>query len=98
MFALTNRPATALRPWDPHGSRKPCTRFVKDIILHRATSEAVTIKVVLDVERRQAGRDHIEAFQESISDLEELPSLKHKATTHEERPFFPGLKHLSNYP
>ena len=58
-----------------------CTRFATEIILRRATSDAITIKVIPDAERPQAERDHIEAFQESISDFEELPSLMDKATT-----------------
>lgn len=58
-----------------------CTRFATEIILPRATSDAITIKVIPDAERPQAERDHVEAFQESISDFEELPSLMDKATT-----------------
>ena len=58
-----------------------CTRFATEIILRRATSDAITIKVIPDAERPQTERDHIEAFQESISDFEELPSLMDKATT-----------------
>ena len=58
-----------------------CTRFATEIILRRTTSDAITIKVIPDAERPQAERDHIEAFQESISDFEELPSLMDKATT-----------------
>ena len=58
-----------------------CTRFATEIILRRATSNAITIKVIPDAERPQGERDHIEAFQESITDFEELPSLTDKATT-----------------
>ena len=58
-----------------------CTRFATEIILRRATSDAITIKVIPDDERPQAEREQIEAFQESISDFEELPSLMDKATT-----------------
>lgn len=58
-----------------------CTRFATEIILRRATSDAITIKVIPDAERPQVERDHIEAFQESISDFEELRSLMDKATT-----------------
>ncbi len=58
-----------------------CTRFATEIILRRATSDTITIKVIPDAERPQAERDHIESFQESISDFEELPSLMDKATT-----------------
>ena len=58
-----------------------CTRFATEIILRRAARDAITIKVIPDTERPQAEREHIEAFQESISDFEELPSLMDKATT-----------------
>ena len=58
-----------------------CTRFATEIILRRATSDAITIKVIPDAERPQAEREQIEAFQESISDFEELPSLMDKATS-----------------
>ncbi len=58
-----------------------CTRFATEIILRRAPSDAITINVIPDAERPQAERDHIEAFQESISNFEELPSLMDKATT-----------------
>ena len=49
--------------------------------MRRATSDTITIKVIPDAERPQVERNHIEAFQESISDFEELPSLMDKATT-----------------
>ena len=42
-----------------------CTRFATEIILRRATSDAITVKVIPDAERPQGERDHIEAFQES---------------------------------
>lgn len=58
-----------------------CTRFATEIILRRATSDAITVKVIPDAERPQGERDHIEAFQESISDFDEPPSLMNKATT-----------------
>ncbi|KAI9808036.1 MAG: hypothetical protein M1827_007542 [Pycnora praestabilis] len=58
-----------------------CTRFATEIILRRAMSDAITIKVIPDDERPQEERDHIEAFKESIWDFEELPSLMDKAMT-----------------
>jgi len=57
-----------------------CTRFATEIILRRAPSDVITIKVIPDDERPPAERASIEAFKESISDFEELPSLMDKAT------------------
>ena len=57
-----------------------CTRFATEIILRRATSDVITIKVIPDDERAPGERTSIEAFKESISDFEELPSLMDKAT------------------
>jgi len=58
-----------------------CTRFATEIILRRATSDAITIKVIPDDERPPDERVPIEAFKESISDFKELPSLMDRATT-----------------
>ena len=58
-----------------------CTRFATEIILRRATTDAITIKVIPDNERPPGERGPIGAFKESISDFEELPSLMDKATT-----------------
>ena len=58
-----------------------CTRFATEIILRRATSDAITIKVIPDDDRPPGERGSIEAFRESISDFKELPSLMDKATT-----------------
>ena len=58
-----------------------CTRFATEIILRRATSDAITIKVIPDDDRVPGERVAIEAFKESISDFDELPSLMDKATT-----------------
>ena len=57
-----------------------CTRFATEIILRRAASDVITIKVIPDDERPLVERTSIEAFKESISDFEELPSLMDKAT------------------
>ena len=57
-----------------------CTRFATEMILRRATSDVITIKVIPDDERPTGERTSIEAFKESISDFEELPSLMDKAT------------------
>lgn len=58
-----------------------CTRFVTEIILRRATSDAITIKVISDHERPNEERNSIEAFKEFISNFEKLPDLMNKATS-----------------
>jgi len=57
-----------------------CTRFATEIILRRATNDVITVKVIPDDQRPPEERASIEAFNESISDFEELPSLMDKAT------------------
>ena len=56
-----------------------CTRFATEIILRRATCNSLTVKVIPDPERPGAEKDTIEAFNESITDFAELPSLMEKA-------------------
>ena len=56
-----------------------CTRFATEIILRRAPSDEITVKVIPDDERPSAERASIDAFKESISDFEELPLLMDKA-------------------
>lgn len=58
-----------------------CTRFATEIILRRAASDVITIKVIPDDERPSAERASIDGFKESISDFEELPLLMDKAMT-----------------
>ena len=58
-----------------------CTRFATEIILRRATSDAITIKVIPDSDRPTEERTRIEAFRESITSFDELPALMDKATT-----------------
>ncbi|KAI9844695.1 MAG: hypothetical protein M1837_005437 [Sclerophora amabilis] len=58
-----------------------CTRFATEIILRRAASESITIKVLPDSERPGNERDAIESFTETISDFSELPQLMDKAMT-----------------
>lgn len=57
-----------------------CTRFATEIILRRATSDAITIKIIPDANRPAKEQELITAFKESISDFSELPSLMNKAT------------------
>ncbi len=58
-----------------------CTRFATEIILRRAASDAITIKVIPDHERPNEERNSIEAFKEFISNFEKLPDLMDKATS-----------------
>lgn len=58
-----------------------CTRFVTEIILRRATSDAITIKVISDHERSNEERNFIEAFKKFISNFEKLSDLMNKATS-----------------
>ena len=56
-----------------------CTRFATEIILRRAISNSLTIKVIPDPERPGTEKETIEAFNESIIDFAELPSLMERA-------------------
>jgi len=58
-----------------------CTRFATEIILRRATSDVITIKVISDNERLPEERASIESFKEFISNFEELSFLMNKTTT-----------------
>lgn len=58
-----------------------CTRFATEIILRRATSDAITIKVISDHERSNEERNFIEAFKKFISNFEKLSDLMNKATS-----------------
>ncbi|KAL8823911.1 MAG: hypothetical protein Q9191_005450 [Dirinaria sp. TL-2023a] len=65
--------------------------LTREIILRRATSDVITVKVISDNERPAEERAPIEDFKESISDFEELPSLIDKATA------LMGLKNTSAF-
>ncbi|MCJ1281197.1 hypothetical protein MMC26_000515 [Xylographa opegraphella] len=56
-----------------------CTRFATEIILRRAPSDSLTIRVIPDDQRPSAEQESINAFNESISDFSELPGLMEKA-------------------
>lgn len=57
-----------------------CTRFATEIILRRATTNSLTIKVIPDTNRPTAEQDSIKGFKESITNFDDLPSLMDKAT------------------
>ena len=52
-----------------------CTRFATEIILRRAATNSLTIKVIPDAERPSSEQGSINAFQESITDFGELPRV-----------------------
>ena len=56
-----------------------CTRFATEIILRRATTNSLTIKVIPDTKRPTTEQALIKAFEESITELSELPRIMGKA-------------------
>ena len=52
-----------------------CTRFATEIILRRAPSDSLTIKVIPDDQRPVREQNDIKAFEESITDFEDLPRI-----------------------
>ena len=56
-----------------------CTRFATEIILRRATTNSLTIKVIPDTSRPATEQESIARFTESIIDFNELPGLVNKA-------------------
>lgn len=52
-----------------------CTRFATEIILRRAPRDALTIKVIPDDQRPASEQAKIRAFEESITDFDELPDI-----------------------
>ncbi|MCJ1472546.1 hypothetical protein MMC13_001195 [Lambiella insularis] len=57
------------------------TRFATEIILRRAASDSLSVKVIPDTERSAKERETIEEFHEFITDFGELPDLINKAMT-----------------
>lgn len=52
-----------------------CTRFATEIILRRAATNSLTIKIIPDTKRPSSEQASIQAFQESITDFSELPRV-----------------------
>jgi GTPase SAR1 family protein len=52
-----------------------CTRFATEIILRRAPSDSLTIKVIPDEQRPVREQINIKAFEESITDFDDLPRI-----------------------
>ena len=57
-----------------------CTRYATEIILRRAATNSLTIKVIPDTKRPAAEQTLIKAFNESITDFTELSRIMSKAT------------------
>ena len=55
------------------------TRFATEIILHRASSKSLTIKVIPDPERPASEQESIKSFAESIASFDELPRVMAEA-------------------
>ncbi|KAI2042180.1 hypothetical protein LOZ43_006839 [Ophidiomyces ophidiicola] len=58
-----------------------CTRFATEIILRRAPTNSLQIKVIPDPERPASEQENIRAFSEVITNFDELPYLMAKVTT-----------------
>ena len=56
-----------------------CTRFATEIILRRAMTDRLTIKMIPDAKRPQPEQETIKAFKESITNFDELPHVMEKA-------------------
>ena len=56
-----------------------CTRFATEIILRRGASNALTIKIIPDSKRPASEQASIQAFQESITDFNDLPRVMNAA-------------------
>jgi GTPase SAR1 family protein len=56
-----------------------CTRFATEIVLRRATTKSLTVKVVPDGTRNATDRNAIQGVSASITEFSELPSLIDKA-------------------
>lgn len=61
-------------------SDNACTSYATEIILRRATTQAISVKIIPDEERPNAEKEKIQAFQESISNFDELPRVMASAT------------------
>ncbi|QSZ32353.1 hypothetical protein DSL72_001927 [Monilinia vaccinii-corymbosi] len=57
-----------------------CTRFATEIILRHGQTSSITIKVIPDPSRPPKEQEAIKAFQESITNFEELPRIMDLAT------------------
>lgn len=58
-----------------------CTRFATEISLRRANTNSLTIKVIPDDTRSTSEQANIKAFEESITDFDDLPRIMDLAMT-----------------
>ncbi|TLD36907.1 dynamin family protein-like protein [Venturia nashicola] len=56
-----------------------CTRFATEINLRRTTEDRLTLKLIPDAGRPASEQERVKAFSESITDLQELPTIMAKA-------------------
>ena len=56
-----------------------CTRFATEIILRRANANSLTIKLIPDPKRPSVEQASIKAFEKSITNFAELPSIMNAA-------------------
>jgi GTPase SAR1 family protein len=56
-----------------------CTRFATEIILRRATANSLKIKIIPDTNRTTAEQATLQAFEESITNFDELPRIMNSA-------------------
>ena len=56
-----------------------CTRFATEIIIRRATTDSLTIKIIPDSKRPSAEQKSIRDFTESITNFSELPRIMDEA-------------------
>ena len=56
-----------------------CTRFATEIILRRSNANSLTIKLIPDPKRPSAEQAKINAFQQSITNFDELPIIMNAA-------------------
>lgn len=57
-----------------------CTRFATEIVLRRANSNSLTIKIIPDSKRPANEQTPFKAFKESITNFDELPRIMKAAT------------------
>ena len=57
-----------------------CTRFATEIVLRRATSDSISVKITPDKLRTDAEREQLGKFNRTISDFNELPDVIDEAT------------------
>ena len=56
-----------------------CTRFATEIILRRANANSLTLKLIPDPKRPSVEQASIKAFEKSITNFDELPSIMNAA-------------------